>query len=300
MFRKRKASEDASGILEPTDIVVPVYLDAEIMLDILATLDNGLSLSEKIKITSGELSEREGSVGISLSKVLPFVDISASGGLSKSKALSSESQSERVQTPGSLFNKVRTKLIESQILRRIETIKDWDALTEGSFVEIIGNFSPNPISSSIERLLEVLKIFEPVFTPNIGDNQLGFKVMKDIMNSLIGDIDKSESRFYLINLVDMQDHKALTQLSKNHLQDGSREIIPKDNYKLLGKVVKKIDEGHIKTLESSTFFGLLDEQMIQGFRRSFEELAKNGFKIPGLKDEIDAPLVVLLPIAVYI
>ncbi len=35
MFRKRKASEDASGILEPTDIVVPVYLDAEIMLDIL-------------------------------------------------------------------------------------------------------------------------------------------------------------------------------------------------------------------------------------------------------------------------
>jgi hypothetical protein len=300
MFRKRKASEDASGILEPTDIVVPVYLDAEIMLDILASLDNGLSLSEKIKITSGELSGKEGKAGISLYGLLPFVDISASGGMSKSKSLSSESQSERVQTIGSLFNKVRTNLIESQILRRIQTIEDWNALTEGSFVEIIGNFSPNPISSSIERLLEVLKIFEPVFTPNIGDNQLGFKVMKDIMNSLIGDIDKSESRFYLINLVDMQDHKALSQLSKNHLQDGSREIIPRGNYKLLGKVVKKIDEGHISTLESSTILGILDEQMIQGFLRSFEELAKNGFKIPSLKDEIDAPLVVVLPIAVYI
>ena len=132
MFRKRKASEDASGILEPTDIVVPVYLDAEIMLDILATLDNGLSLSEKIKITSGELSEREGSVGISLSKVLPFVDISASGGLSKSKALSSESQSERVQTPGSLLNKVRTKLIESQILEESKLLRTGMLLQKGA------------------------------------------------------------------------------------------------------------------------------------------------------------------------
>ncbi|NLT45757.1 MAG: hypothetical protein GXX80_09665, partial [Thermotogaceae bacterium] len=77
-----------------------------------------------------------------------------------------------------------------------------------------------------------------------------------------------------------------------------REIIPKGNYKLLGKVVKKIDEGHISTLESSTILGILDEQMIQGFLGSFEALAKNGFKIPGLKDEIDAPLVVVLPIAV--
>ncbi|PNS35981.1 hypothetical protein [Mesotoga sp. B105.6.4] len=300
MFRKRKASEDASGILEPTDIVVPVYLDAEIMLDILASLDNGLSLSEKIKITSGELSGREGKAGISLYGLLPFVDISASGGLSKSKALSSESQSERVQTPGSLFNKVRTKLIESQILRRIETIKDWDALTEGSFVEIVGGFSPNPISSSIERFLHVIEIFAPLIKPNMSEKQVPIKQITDILNSFVGDIDKSESRFYLIDFKNLEGHKAISLLSKDLLRSGSREIVQKGNYRLLGKVVKKIDEGHIKTLESSTFFGLLDEQMIQGFLRSFEGLAKNGFRIPSLKDEIDAPLVVVLPIAVYI
>ena len=122
-------------INEPIDLCVPVYLDPQIVFDLLAMLENGFSQISTVNTSIKESKENNSKMCGSLNTALSLIGVSLDGEINKSKEKEdSETQtSEKIHTPSSLFSKLRLKLYDKGLVHTITTIDEMSGLKCGDF-----------------------------------------------------------------------------------------------------------------------------------------------------------------------
>jgi hypothetical protein len=137
------------------ELVIAVYLDTNVLLDLLATVEDGFSLVERV--TSGqtrtEASERSGSAEFGAPGVLNFFKFGFSGKLGKSTntGTSGTTEVDVTHTYGSLLHRLRRYLLEEDLVRT-----PGSGVEAGTFIEFTGVVRPNPFTSSFRQLQRML------------------------------------------------------------------------------------------------------------------------------------------------
>jgi hypothetical protein len=101
------------------DLCVPIYLNQQVVFDLLAILEDGFSHLSSVKTSSAGTESHKSNAGASLSgKVLDIVGISLKG--EQAKETGSQEQievsREKIHTPTSLFSKLRGMLDRDELI----------------------------------------------------------------------------------------------------------------------------------------------------------------------------------------
>ena len=133
------------------DLLHPVYLDASMLISFLATLDDGVSFSSEVaqkRMQAGKSNAQiDGSAKLPSIASLLGLDLSASGKYSRDKSEDNTTESKfvRQHTAASLFNRLRTLLVEEGIVSIANQDSDLNLIAPGSMLEITGALDQTPL-----------------------------------------------------------------------------------------------------------------------------------------------------------
>lgn len=192
-------------------MIIPVYLNEKIVLDMLAIIEDGFSTVSEV--TSSHENERDtthkANVGIAANNILSkLVKIQFEGDVSTEKKNNdiSQSKSEKVHTSVSLLSKLRKYLVEDGILASSDTAEiDVSKIQTGDFIEITGELQKNPMIDFFERFISIFKMAD-IFaeTPKLGNKTQATKakseeqkILKQI-NEFLGELNTSGTIDFIV------------------------------------------------------------------------------------------------------
>ncbi len=153
---------------EVEDLLIPIYIDTNTLLDLLASLEGGFSLVEKISSRTGMTREvtAKGEVGteFGIPNVLSLLKIRLGGALGTAgkREEGGEISAERYHTYGSLLYRLRRTLYSAGGIKFYDGSQEsWDALRAADFIELAGVLRPNPLADSLalfDRLLGLMEV----------------------------------------------------------------------------------------------------------------------------------------------
>jgi len=305
------------------NLIVPVYVDTNALLDLLASIEGGFSLVEKVTSRTSASSEKDKSVSaeagteFGIPNVLSLLKIKLGGSLSakRGKESGEERETERYHTYGSLLHRLRSYLEAEVLVKKFDTKGDvWESIESSNFVEIRGIIRPNPLADSFGRIDRLIGILQLVSGMNFGSSsqQTGGKggkaqsnksqmtQMRQFMGGILSDIEKENIRTFVIDMQSPKGCSAVALLYTNYLRDQTMTEIEHKEYRLLGKVVRKIEEGSDETIDllRGTGLGGIRKDMLDKFLRLFNQI--EGMNLPEVKTEVNGPALEIVPIAVFI
>jgi len=309
--------------MESIDLCVPIYLNQQIVFDLLAILEDGFSAMSTIKTTNEEAdlhSEKvKGSVGTS--NVFAFLSASIGGSEENEKERKDHTNilKEKIHTPTSLFAKLRITLNDKGLLTIIKNQTDIDGLMCGQFVEMRVVLKKSPVVEMVETIKGVSEIFaisqeislmnkptpqktvpgkttSPPTTPKKYS-----KEFVDKINIGLAVLTQSNSLELVGELLDVPPEKVVlsTQIEYFNKQN-SLEIIDGE-FMIIGKITRIIgkDSSESINLLRKTPFGKLGPQMIDGFGTAMSGFGNCGFNIPKFESNVPGPVIQIIPIAIF-
>ena len=302
------STRSKSAGASPAELVHPVYLDAPMLVDFLATLDQGVSFSSEIaqKQEQGNRrgSEGSGSFGIPALAGLLGLNLSASGKLSreKNRQESSESRFVRQHTSASLFNKLRASMREKDLIKRIDDPADLANVTPGDIVELGGVVVGNPLAA----LLDFINSIRPFVDPAM------FEQSANAENA-DGDYSLSLGRMFELIEMDMKRSAVVDLLLKGRIStivtadsenftSGVGERLLMGTFKLVGKVASvELRPDTVIPIVRRGAMGILAQRVLEDMFSNFvENLRENGvnFAIPEVV--VKGPSLQVLPLAIFV
>lgn len=298
-----------------TDLIIPVYLNQKIVFDLLAYIYDGLSTISKITTTEETKDSNDKKFGAKFglnSALSTLFKIDLSGDVSKKKEESEKNQlnQEKIHTPSSLFQKLRTILLEKDLIRFIES----DTIVSvGQFVEFSSQLSRNPVLHTLDIYRDLLKSFVAFFpndnkAPSPKKNHIQTQTKepsyKEIMNQL-DTFSKSLREGNTIDIISSElisKHKVVITLEEEFLNDVSMGDIVDGTFKVLGKVIKVVEEDSdpINLIRKSSIAHLGKEQINIMFNALKTGAEQGNFTIPEIEYEINYPSFQVIPIGIFI
>ncbi len=323
----RKARQRVIGLgrntLMKTELIVPVYIDTNALLDLIASIEGGFSLVEKVTtrttaITGSERSvSGEAGVEFGVPNVLNLLKLRLGSAWSstKQRETGEEKESERYHTYGSLLHRLRSFLGESNFIKRPdESSGIWDEIVPSDFVEIRGVFQPNPIVDfleNIDRFLEILEIF-----PNIASSSSGqlsgthkkgsqeevkkqVKQFRQFCQGILKNVEARNTRIFVVSSTGPISFQTVILLFIDYLRDKTMAEISYKEYRLLGKVVRKADTGETIDLLRGTVLGGISKELLEQLWSSINS-QRGPINLPAVKSEINGPALEVVPIAIFV
>jgi hypothetical protein len=300
-------------------LIIPVYVDTNSLLDLLASIEGGFSLVEKVTSRASISSEKDRSAlaetgtEFGIPNVLSLLKIKLGGSVSTKRGEESgeERETERFHTYGSLLHRLRSYLEAEKLVKKLGT-KDniWKSIESSNFVEIRGIVRSNPLADSFGRIDRLISIAQLVSSINIG--QVNGKIgkaqndknqmiqMRQFIKGILSDIEKENIRTFIIDMQSPKGGSAVALLYTNYLRDQTMTEIEHKEYRLLGKVVRKIEEDSGETIDllRGTGLGGVGKDTLENLLKSFNKL--DGMNLPKVKTEITGPALEIVPIAIFI
>lgn len=312
------------------DLIVPIYIDTNSLLDLLASIEGGFSVVEKVttqSLTSRASSvEGTGEVGteFGIPNVLSLLKINL--GLSKSKQSGSEDrqqrEAEKYHTYGSLLFRLREYLDSHDLIKRLETgEEDWQEIRVSDFVEIHGAFQPNPLAGSLEtfdRLFGILNLLsgDSGRSPkrqgpdkrqpsqpqqNLASvNPQQLEQIRKFIRGILDDIEQERIRTFVVDVTGLPRHRAVAIMFIDYLRDKTMTEINYKEFYLFGKVVRKIeatDESGIDLLSGTGLRGVGEDVL----KQMVDALSSvRDANLPKIQTLISGPALEIVPIAVFV
>jgi hypothetical protein len=307
------------------DLIIPVYLDTNALLDLLASIEGGFSVVEKIttRDTRSKAAETSGQAEagteFGIPNVLSLLKVKLAGtlGSKRSQENIQETEAARYHTYGSLLYRLRTYLDEQHAIKRFEADKaTWETVHPSDFVEVHGVFRPNPLAYSLEvidRLAGLAAAFggiqpgmqsargktaKPPTLAGGHDQQLS--QVRRFLKDVLADIQREKVRTFVVDLGYPPSHRAVALLFSDYLRDQTMSEISHKEYRLLGKVVRKLDSDSPERIE------LLRGTGLGGFSKSVIDSiiaglgSAEGMNLPEVQVDIAGPALEMVPIAVFV
>lgn len=318
------------------DLIIPIYIDTNALLDLLASIEGGFSIVEKVttqttgtkEISRGVKAETGTEFGIPNVLSLLKLNLGYSADWKKAEDEDQKRETERYHTYGSLFYRLREYLDSNSMIKRLDDTKDsLDTVQSSDFVELRGVFRPNPLASSlqiIDRLIGVFEIFGGLsLTPQQGgqvskkptpeekkklqqrrrEAQQQIKQVAEIrkfFQGIVADLQAENIRAFVVDLDTSGSKKAVAILYMDYLRDQTMTEISYKEYRLLGKVVQVVETGSDEPIDLllGTGLGGIGKETIVELVSSFADMP--GMNLPQVETEITGPAVEVVPVAIFV
>ena len=290
-------------------LIVPVYLNQKIVFDLLAMLQDGISTVTAINTSSSNSESRSDKLSVSFGLNEAFstlLKIGLSGDKNKNESTSGSSSvsEEKVHTPASLFFKLRNLLIQKG---HLQELTNESHLRSGDFIEFEGNLNRNPIVETFDSLSEMMVMAETFDTKSqpkqkgnkSSSNSNEFKKMRQQMSQFSDSLKAGNTTDLTVEKL-ASGHRALVTVETNFLNDPLMSDLVDGRFKVLGKIIKSVDNNQtISLLRKTALSKMPSPVLLQAFEKMGELGSTQGFNIPEIKWEIDGPAIQIIPIAIY-
>ncbi len=298
------------------DLVFPIYVDTNALLDLLASIEGGFTVVEKVTTrdatTRQTESELSGSAGteFGVPNVLNLLKITLGGSLSarNQRDQGEERQSERYHTYGSLLYRLRTFLHQSNLIKVPYDKTTWAALKPSDFFEVHGVFRPNPLADSLQQMDRLITLAQLVAglnkAPGTGktayDTNKQMRDYRRFLQGVLADIDKESLKTFVVEPSGPEGFSTVVLLSCDYLRHKTLAEIVHKEYRLLGKVVRVIgpDSEEVIDLLRGTGMGGVGRDLVNEFVQAIN--TAEGVTLPPVRVEISGPALEVVPIAVFI
>lgn len=287
-------------------LLIPVYINEKIVLDMLAVMEDGFSTVSRVSYT--EHKQRENSQRLE-AEISPadsiwskFFKIDLTGELSRSGNEEEENVSkEKIHTNVSLLSKFRAFLTSENILK---SQFDISQMKIGDFIEVEGELQKNPLIDCMDKIADIFRMIE-IFSsePALG-NKTQAKQKKQQDQTVTKQIQSFASELKHSGTVDfiLSDEKGTVVLSaqEQYLSNDNISEILGGRFKVLGKVIAvcKDNSESIDLLRKTTLSILSDDILIDIFA-AFQSDEFKQFRFPELITKIDGPATIVIPVTIY-
>lgn len=299
------------------DLAIPIYLNQQMVLDLLAIIEDGFSqvtsvrsvIDEERKVTNA------GSAGGSVSGLFSLLGLSLQASRQSEKRANQQDElaATRTHTPSSLLAKLRSYLRSRKIVVNCETSELRLAeLNPGDFVEFRAILRKNPMVETIEGMQKAwemamefsdLNRTEPkggqqsrrLARSDTDQRQVTLKQMK----ALLGDL--TEASLEIIAELDgpANIRAVLAAKTECFITPKGPEMFDGE-YRVLGKVVRVIatKDGEPINLLRKTAFAILPPASLEAILLTFQTHLET-LNVPHLTTEIPGPAIRVIPIAMF-
>lgn len=301
--------------MQPTDLSVPIYLNQQVVFDLLAVLDDGFSRLSTIKTSGSETETNKYGMGASIgvSNVFALLGVSFSGERSKEKGSHDQTEisQEKVHTPTSLFAKLRLKLQELELLRNIDSDESLEKLASGEFVEFKALLRKNPLVETIESFKQLMEMAILFQSENVSAQKSGQPKGKQPQNpntafmkqmdGMLAALNQSNSIELIGELLDAPKVKAVLTARPDFFSQGSTAEIIDGEFRILGKVTRVVPSNSDETINllRKTTFGRFDRRLFDQLSQALVGMEAAGLRSAELITEIQGPAVLVIPIAIF-
>ena len=270
------------------DLVLPIYLNEKIVIDMLAVIEDGFSMVSEISTTQSYSDVNSEGIKTSFATSNIFsklLKIQLDGEMNKNKGGESSlrEKSEKVHTSVSLFSKLRNKLLDMKLLGNDNVnIKDIKA---GDFVEVSGQLLKNPMIDIFEKAIDVFRMAD-IFSDDLSiedDGEVGDDKAEE--NILVRQIKMFLSELKVSGTVDfvMENEQFTTVLSaqEQYLENDNISELLGGRFKVLGKVLNVCNqENESINLLRKTTLNILGKDELNEFVGVFESEDFKKFNLP--------------------
>lgn len=282
-------------------LIIPVYINEKIVLDMLAIIEDGFSMVSQINYTehteNNSVQKADAEISTSTTLLSKLLKIDVSGGLSHegNRGQNENIIKEKVHTNVSLLSKFRSFLVEQKILK---SDLDFSKMQVGDFIEVEGELQKNPIINYMDSFIDLFRMVD-IFTEQPQTEKS--KPREDETVTQIKSFAEELKHSGTIDFI-LSDAKGTTVLSvqEQYLANDNISEIIGGHFKVLGKVISicKEDMENIDLLRK-TSLTILQEDLLNDMFSGFKTEDMKQFNLPELKTKITSPAVIVIPIAIY-
>ena len=288
-------------------LIIPIYINEKIVLDMLAIMEDGFSMVSQINYTEHKenSSSQKIDAGISTSASIlsKLLKIDVSGGISHegNKGENESIVKEKIHTNVSLLSKFRGFLVQQKILK---SDLDFLKMQVGDFIEVEGELQKNPIINYMDSFIDLFRMAN-IFAeqPQVGGKTQA-KNQKKKDDEMVKQIKLFADELKHSGTIDfiLSDNKGTTVVSvqEQYLANDNISEIIGGHFKVLGKVIFicKEDTENIDLLRK-TSLSILQEDLLNEMFAEFKTEDMKQFNLPELKTKIEGPAAIVIPIAIY-
>lgn len=315
-----------------SELAYPIYLDTEMLISFLASLENGVSYSsevaERYALTKEHETDATGKVSLPSIATLLGLTLSAQGHYKRQSSSEDnvESKFVREHTAASLFNRLRARMVETPgMLVQVSSHNEYEQLSNGDLIEMQGEVVGNPL----KQIFDLLAMIGPYIGLDVdgpgqgkpGSSRPSRKTGQavrpvpqlaslpsqatseispaDIMRMIKTEVERSPIIDLLMEGVDGS--KIVLTVGKELLSPEVEAYLTGGRFKVIGKVSAVVGAGQSISLLRRTVFGFggreLAENMFGDFGKS---VAESGAEFSLAGAVIDGPAIQLLPLAIYL
>ena len=293
--------------MKAEQLIIPVYINEKIVLDMLAIMEDGFSTVSQVNYTehkennSGKRIEAgAGTAATILSKLLKIDlqgEISHTGKKGKNESVSKE----KIHTNVSLLSKFRSFLLEQKILK---TDFDVTKMQIGDFIEVEGELQKNPLINYLDKFVDIFRMAN-IFAkkPQLGNKtQANSKKQQDA--ETVRQIKAFEDELKHSGTIDF----ILSGTNKTVVLSAQEQYLSNDNiseilgghFKILGKVIAVCkDNSESIDLLRKTTLSVFPENLLNEMIDKFQSEDIKELNLPELKTKITGPAMIVIPIAIY-
>ena len=282
------------------DLLVPVYINEKIVLDMLAIMDDGFSVVSQVGYQSQqvETNEKNGAISIATpSSILgKLLKIDASGNIASASnsTNSTEEKKEKIHTNVSLFSKFRAYLIHEGLFKRSI---DFNSIQVGDFIEAEGELEKNPLISYLDTFADVMHLADIFSDEPKEKNRKEENRVETQIRQFSGELKHSGTIDFI-----MTGNKGTVVLSvqERYLENDNISEILGGSFKILGKVIAVCNkDGDSINLLRKTSLTIMPEAVIEEMFSEFKKEELSTLNLPQLITKIPAPAMIVIPIAIY-
>ena len=284
--------------IDESKLTIPIYLNTKVVFDMLATIEGGFSEIKNIQISKKTSKEDNAEANIGSSNLFAFLNIGIRGNLRNNNSTEEMVNEEKTHTTVSLFQNLKCQLDEQNLIKR-----DIDSINIGDFVELQGILKTNPVIDMLSGLKELME-FANLFSDNKNNNKTKAEkfMSNNKFNAQIDGLIKGLQAGGKKDIIcETEDLSVVLPTDENYFLNGNMTEITDGNYKILGKIVKICkEEGEISLLRNTVFSRLQLDKM-----KEFQELLNDPSLSQfvgegGIATSVEAPVIMVIPIAIYI
>lgn len=307
MFLITSEDESMKNNISKNGLIIPVYINEKIVLDMLAIMEDGFSTVSQVNYTEHMEKNSAKKLDASASTTVPILSkllkIDVSGGISQTGNDGKDTSvvKEKVHTNVSLLSKFRNFLIDEKILK-LEL--DFSKIQVGDFVEIDGELEKNPLINYMDIFVDIFRLVD-IFTeePQLG-NKTQAKNQKQQDSKILKQIKSFSEELKHSGTIDfiLSDERGTIVLSaqEQYLANDNVSEILGGHFKVLGKVISICkDENENIDLLRKTTLSVLSEGMLEEMFSDFKNNDMEQFNLPELVTKITGPAAIVIPVAIY-
>ena len=293
--------------MDVNQLMIPVYINEKIVLDMLAIIEDGFSTVSQVSYSdhkeNSNAQKIEAEVSTSASILSKLLKIDLKGELSHSGNCgeTENTTKEKVHTNVSLLSKFRAFLTDANILKSGFDISN---MKIGDFIEVEGELQKNPLINCMDIFVDMLRMTDIFAEKPQLNAKTQAKAQKQQQDETMKKIKSFASELKHSGTVDfiLSDSAGTVVLSaqEQYLSNDNISEILGGHFKVLGKVIAICaDKTESIDLLRKTTLSILPHDLLADMFLCLQNEDMKQYNLPELKTEISGPAVIVIPVAIY-